>query len=399
MGLLKGTVRSYSAANGTAEVEVVGSHGQWVTVPVATDLDAKTVVAGKKCAILSFNDRDSGDAVLVATYDDTYLMGAAPLDDHAHAGVSGDGGQLEVSAALLDTGGVTGALLAVQADDSIASVVPGDIDAGTFGSGAVPNGLVLLSDGSGGAEFQAGTMMDSILIHDHTGDTGDGDQLEADHALLLTGGTDGYVLTVQADGSIDEEALPALANHDHSGDAGDGGLLEIDAALVATGATTGHVLTVQADDSIAAEAAAGATYPKRATMWHDNSIVTTGNAITVQHDANQDDAFIAYQNAGADGDVFTNGCYLRAGTYTFYAKGHINNNYGKIDWTLDGNSVVVGQDWYAASGVYNTIKSVASVVIATDGWHVLTGTVNGKHASSSGYYILLSKLWFLPAAD
>ena len=264
MSLLKGTVRGYDAGAGTAEVEIVGSHGQYVTVPVATDLDSKTVVAGKKCAVLSFDDRDSGDAFLVATYDDTYLMGSAPLDDH-----------------------------------------------------------------------------------------------------------------------------------DHSGDTGDGGQLEVDEALLATGATTGHVLTVQADDTIAAEVP---SYPKRATMWHDESIFTSGT-IHREHDTNQNYATFTREADGAIGDTFTNGCYLRAGTYTLRLLGIIGAAYGICKWSLNGVEIASGQDWYAAAGVHNTIKSVANVSVASDGWHKLECEVTGKNGSASDYHILLTKFWFEPSSD
>ena len=101
--LLKGTVRSYNALNGTAEVELYGSHGQYITVPVATHLDGNVVTDGKRCAILSFDEHNTGDAVLVATYNDVFGMGAGPLAEHDHSGSSGSGGQLEADEALLAT--------------------------------------------------------------------------------------------------------------------------------------------------------------------------------------------------------------------------------------------------------------------------------------------------------
>lgn len=91
--LLKGTVRSYDSGAGTAEVEIAGSHGGYVTVPVATHLDDRSVYAGLRCAVLCFDPQDPGDAVLVATYDETPLMGAATLN-HDHTGDPGDGGVL-----------------------------------------------------------------------------------------------------------------------------------------------------------------------------------------------------------------------------------------------------------------------------------------------------------------
>ncbi len=83
--------------------------------------------------------------------------------------------------------------------------------------------------------------------HDHSGDAGDGGQLEADDALILTGGTTGHYLRVQADDSIDEEDLE---DHDHSGDAGDGGQLEADDALLSTDIPQGRVPTADGADAV-----------------------------------------------------------------------------------------------------------------------------------------------------
>jgi hypothetical protein len=46
-------------------------------------------------------------------------------------------------------------------------------------------------------------------------------------------------------------------------------------------------------------------------------------------------------------------------------------------------------------------NTVAAVEIAANegGRHVLKGVVNGKHASSSGYAMRLTKMYFTPAAD
>jgi hypothetical protein len=143
----------------------------------------------------------------------------------------------------------------------------------------------------------------------------------------------------------------------------------------------------------------GTGCPRRADMWHGSSLVTVGNAITRQHESTQDYGVHCYQNAAADGDTFTNGCFLAAGVYTFVVLGSSDNNRGKIDWTLDGVSIVTGQDWYSAASVVNVVKSTSSVAVLYSGWHQVKGVVNGKNGSSSGYNMLLTKMWFTPAAD
>jgi hypothetical protein len=139
--------------------------------------------------------------------------------------------------------------------------------------------------------------------------------------------------------------------------------------------------------------------PIRATLWHDESVVTAGNALTTAILATQPHNYVATQSAAADADSFTQSCVLGEGTYTLYILGETRTAGGKVDWTLDGASIATGQDWYSASNTPNVIKSIASIVIATGGRHILQGTINGKNASSSGYTLRLTKFWFVPSAD
>ncbi len=138
-------------------------------------------------------------------------------------------------------------------------------------------------------------------------------------------------------------------------------------------------------------------YPKRATLWHDESTVITGNAIATDTSGSGRYTTRAYQNAPAINDEFTNGMYLEAGTYTLSVLGQSNTNCGQVTWYIDGVSAVSAQDWYAASGAFAT--KTASVTVSTDGWHVLKGIVAGKHASSSNYFLVLVKMWFKQASD
>ena len=146
--------------------------------------------------------------------------------------------------------------------------------------------------------------------------------------------------------------------------------------------------------------AGGSGLPKRDVMWHDECTVTAGVALAYQIPG----AAGAYQttsvqNPAALNDSFTHGCFLRAGTYTFYVLGFTVNVNGKIDWAIDGNVIVAGQDWYSVGPVYNVVKSTAAVVVATDGWHVIRGTCSGKNGASGGFRLYFIKYWFKQAAD
>jgi len=141
--------------------------------------------------------------------------------------------------------------------------------------------------------------------------------------------------------------------------------------------------------------------PLRASMFHDSSIVTAGNAIVVTVQAAQPYCYYAAQSVAADKDSFTQSFVLYEGTYTFAALGGTVATGGKIDWYVDGVLIQAGQDWYVAGTVYAVKQTVAGVVIAATegGRHVLTGLVNGKNGASGGYAVRLTKLWFYPAAD
>jgi hypothetical protein len=140
------------------------------------------------------------------------------------------------------------------------------------------------------------------------------------------------------------------------------------------------------------------SYPKRATMWHDESTVLTGNALFVYTHASQF-AGGAYQTPSADGDSFTNSFFISSGTYNFKVLTSDYSDRGKIDWYIDGVSIATGQDHYTATAQYNQIHTVSNVTISKSGYHVLKGIVNGKNVSSTSYFIAITKMWFVPASD
>ncbi len=139
--------------------------------------------------------------------------------------------------------------------------------------------------------------------------------------------------------------------------------------------------------------------PTRADCWHDESTVISGNALAPTVDAAQTYAHYVYQNASANGNIFTNSVFLRAGTYTLSVLGETTVNSGLADWYFDGAPIVSGQDWYSGATARNVVKTSASFTVADDGYHVLRGTVNGQNGASGGYDLLLTKMWFKQAAD
>lgn len=139
--------------------------------------------------------------------------------------------------------------------------------------------------------------------------------------------------------------------------------------------------------------------PTRATMWHDEATVTAGNALTTTINSTHPYNFWAFQSAGANGDTFTHNFVVGEGTYTLYILGRHYTSAGRVDWYIDDVLIASAQDWYAGSAAPNITKTVASIVIAEGGRHVLKGVVNGKNGSSNGYNLYLTKYWLKQASD
>src|SRR5438132_1737917 len=90
-----------------------------------------------------------------------------------------------------------------------------------------------------------------------------------------------------------------------------------------------------------------ARMPIRAVMWHDESLVTAGTALSIAVDTAHVYNAQFFQGTPANGDTFTQGFYLKAGTYTFAALGITSTDRGLIDWYIDNVKVVSLQDWYS----------------------------------------------------
>lgn len=146
------------------------------------------------------------------------------------------------------------------------------------------------------------------------------------------------------------------------------------------------------------EAVVDAIHAIRAKLWHDESIILTGGARVVTHEALQNYGFYVTQATPADADSFTQSVMLEAGTYTFIVLGVVVSTAGKIDWYIDDVLAISGQDWYSAGTAYNILKS-GSVTVIGSGRHKIKGVINGKNASSSAYNFFGVKMWFEPAAD
>ena len=148
---------------------------------------------------------------------------------------------------------------------------------------------------------------------------------------------------------------------------------------------------------ITGTASASAIYPQDAIAFINQFAIVSGVAggFTKGVDNAQFFNMQYFQATPADGDAIQTTVLLKAGTYDVYVLGIKSNNRGKVDWTMDGGAAFIsGQDWYNAAPVQNAIMT-GTVTIASSGRHILKGTINGKNASSSNYYFVITAVWLV----
>lgn len=69
MEVRRGIVKGFDATPYTATVQVAGSLGVWLEgVPVARNILASEMVAGRSCALIFFDPANPQDVVMVAVY-------------------------------------------------------------------------------------------------------------------------------------------------------------------------------------------------------------------------------------------------------------------------------------------------------------------------------------------
>jgi hypothetical protein len=218
----------------------------------------------------------------------------------------------------------------------------------------------------------------------------------ADDLLEITGLSIGDEVIIRADAGD-----TITVKHDDAG-ATDKILLYNTGDLALTGDQTLKLVKIESGKVVQyvdtkSALSGGGSFPKRADMWHYQSLVTVGNALTTDNAVADTYSNVrTYQNAPANGDTFTHGFLLADGMYTLNIGGIKAGSHGKVDWYVD-NVLQGTQDWYFGSQV-NEIKTL-SITVVGDGWHVLKGVVNGKNAGSSNYYMVLRKFWIVPSAD
>lgn len=69
MSLKKGILKSFSSGDYTATLQLTGSYKVYLEgVPVARNLPASEMTTGRKVAVISFDENNAKEAVVIAVY-------------------------------------------------------------------------------------------------------------------------------------------------------------------------------------------------------------------------------------------------------------------------------------------------------------------------------------------
>ncbi len=140
----------------------------------------------------------------------------------------------------------------------------------------------------------------------------------------------------------------------------------------------------------------GGVFPDRVTLFADLFDVVAG-ATPITRAATTTNAhrysFYNHQTTPAQNDDREADFECQAGTYTLYWYGITASTGGIITARIDGASVGT-MDTYSASTLYNITLSISGIAIA-EGRHTLSLLMATKHASSTLYFNLLTKVWLI----
>jgi len=133
-----------------------------------------------------------------------------------------------------------------------------------------------------------------------------------------------------------------------------------------------------------------------AICFHELSSILVGGTFTRVMNANQEFNQWWQQATPANGDSFSQSVYLNEGEYSFDVLGVRSSSVARLDWFLNENIIASLQDWYNASLVFNHTIST-TVYVPYSGYHTIRGTINGRHASSTGWALGFTYYAFMPA--
>jgi hypothetical protein len=138
-------------------------------------------------------------------------------------------------------------------------------------------------------------------------------------------------------------------------------------------------------------------YAARQMLWHYNSHVLAGNAITTVQDTAQNHFFVSYQHTAANGDSFCQSVTLSPGVYKVTLLNKTGSDAGICQMAWDGVVLATGIDTYEAGTTQNVTRTYNLWNLTAElKRHIITVTCTGKNAGSSGYRLYFTSFAFVP---
>ena len=127
-------------------------------------------------------------------------------------------------------------------------------------------------------------------------------------------------------------------------------------------------------------------------MWAEAWFNTGASKLYAAYSSSYAFGVAWYPASAANGDAYDFYVNLAQGVRYLRLIGHKSSNLGKTEIYIDG-SLISGSlfDWYSATIAYNQEQRIA-VTFTGDMRHHIQIRVNGKHASSSDYFTIISAM-------
>jgi fibronectin-binding autotransporter adhesin len=151
--------------------------------------------------------------------------------------------------------------------------------------------------------------------------------------------------------------------------------------------------------------------PKRATLWGEEAITNvngaTGSFQTIAQGVNANQMHNGYgltwnstdSTSSSKPVSWTWSFAVQAATYTLGVLYSQLTDSGQVQCSIDGVDIGSAIEVYhSGAQVYNVTTTISTGAL-TAGYHVLKMRITGKNASSSGYWVRLTKAWIYPSAD
>jgi hypothetical protein len=201
---------------------------------------------------------------------------------------------------------------------------------------------------AGGLSLVGQALSFTLADHDHSGDAGDGDQLDPEAALTSGSETQSSILRADGSGGVEWNYIP---DHTHDGTSGQGSQFNPD-NLISTGITDGYVLTADGSGGVAWEAAASGG-PIGYMLYEDQKTQNTHGGTFTSGSWQTRTLNTEVYDTNADGSLSSNQITLAAGTYIFRAWAvalNVGNHQTRFYNVTDGSVVAVGTVVSSGSG-------------------------------------------------